>query len=57
MAKVDKSGTVTLQELLVTIESAASPRHLSGPVTQQEFMKQIEMERAIYQKMFRQKGN
>ena len=25
--------------------------------TQKEFIKQIEMERAIYQKMFRQKGN
>jgi len=61
MAKVDNSGTVTLQELLVTslVQTDAVAKLLiqKKVFTQKEFMKQIEMERAIYQKMFRQKGN
>ncbi len=61
MATVDKSGTVTLQELLVTslaqTDAVAKLLIQKKVFTQKEFMKQIEMERATYQKMFRQKGN
>ena len=61
MATVDKGGTVTIQELLVTslAQTDAVPKLLieKGVITQDEFMKKIESERAVYQKMFRQKGN
>ncbi len=55
MATVDKGGTVTLQELLVT--SLAQTDALSklliekGVITQDEFMEKIKAERATYQAM------
>ena len=61
MATVDKGGTVTLQDLLVTslaqTDAVAKLLIQKKVFTQQEFMKQIEMERETYQKLFRQKGN
>ncbi len=60
MATVDKGGTVTIQELLVT--SQAQTDALSklliekGVITQAEFMEKIKAERATYQPMF-QKTN
>ncbi len=56
MATVDKGGTVTLQELLVT--SLAQTDALSklliekGVFTQEEFMEKIKGERATYQAIF-----
>jgi len=61
MATVDKGGTVTLQELVVS--SLAQTDALSklliekGVITQDEFMEKRKAERATYQAMFRQKGN
>ena len=55
MAKVDKSGTVTIQELVVS--SLAQTDALSklliekGMITQDEFIKKIKAERATYQAM------
>jgi len=55
MATVDKGGTVTLQELLVS--SLAQTDALSklliekGVITQDEFMEKIKAERATYQAM------
>jgi len=61
MAKMDKSGTVTLQELLVTslAQKDAVVKLLieKGVITQDEFMEKIKAERATYQAMFRQKSN
>ncbi len=61
MAKVDKSGTVTIQELLVTslaqTDAVAKLFIEKGVFTQDEFMEKIKAERATYQEMFRQKGN
>jgi len=61
MTKVDKSGTVTIQELLVTsLAQTDAVAKLSiewGVFTQDEFMEKITAERATYQAMFRQKGN
>jgi len=60
MATVDKGGTVTLQELVVS--SLAQTDALSklliekGVITQDEFMEKITAERATHQAMFRQKG-
>ena len=58
---VDKGGTVSLQELMISslaqIDAVAKLLIQKKVFTQQEFMKQIEMERVTYQKMFRQKGN
>jgi len=56
MAKMDKSGTVTLQELVVS--SLAQTDALSklliekGLITEAEFMEKIKVERATYQAMF-----
>jgi len=61
MATVDKGGTVTLQELVVS--SLAQPDAVAklliekGVITQDEFMEKIKAERVTYQAMFRQKGN
>jgi len=55
MATVDKGGTVTLQELVVS--SLAQTDALSklliekGVITQDEFMEKIKAERATYQAM------
>jgi len=61
MATVDKGGTVTLQELVVS--SLAHTDALSklliekGVITQDEFLEKLKAERATYQAMFSQKGN
>ncbi len=59
MAKVDNSGTVTIQELLVTslaqTDAVAKLLIEKGVITQDEFMEKIKAERATYQAMFRQK--
>jgi len=61
MAKVDKSGTVSIQELLITslaqTDAVAKLLIEKGVFTQAEFMEKIKAERATYQEMFRQKGN
>jgi len=61
MAKVDKSGTVTLQELLVPslaqTDAVAKLLIEKKLITQAEFMEKIKAERATYRAMFRQKGN
>ncbi len=61
MANLDNTGTVTLQELLVTslaqTDAVAKLLIEKGVITQDEFMEKIKAERATYQPMFRQKGN
>ena len=56
MAKLDKSETVTLQELLVTslaqTDAVAKLLIEKGVITQDEFMEKIKAERAGYQAMF-----
>ncbi len=56
MATVDKGGTVTFQELLVTslAQSDTMAKLLieKGVITQDEFMEKIKAERATYQEMF-----
>ncbi len=61
MADLDKSETVTLQELLVT--SLAQTDALSklliekGLITEGEFMEKLKAERATYQAMFQKVGH
>jgi len=59
MANLDKGGTVTLQELLVTsraqTDAVAKLLMEKGVITQDEFMEKIKAERATYQAMFHQK--
>jgi len=56
MAKVDKGGTVTMQELLVS--SLAQTDVLTklliekGLITEAEFMQKLSAERATYKAMF-----
>ena len=61
MATVDKGGTVTLQELMVSslAQTDALCKLLieKNLITQAEFLEKLKVERATYQKMFRQKGN
>jgi len=61
MSTVDKGGTVTIQELLVTslaqTDAVAKLLIEKGLITEAEFMEKIKVERATYQRMFRQKGN
>ncbi len=61
MATLDKGGTVTLQELVVTslAQTGAVAKLLieKGVIAQDEFMEKLKVERATYQGMFRQKGN
>ncbi len=61
MAKVDKSGTVTIQKLLVTslaqTDAVAKLLIEKGVFTQDEFMEKIKAERATYEAVFRQKTN
>ncbi len=56
MATVDKGGTVTLQELVVTsfaqTDAVAKLLIEKGDFTQDEFMEKIKVERATYQAMF-----
>ena len=55
MATVDKGGTVTLQELLVTslaqTDAVAKLLIEKGVITEAEFMEKIKTERATYQAM------
>ncbi len=57
MAKLDKSGTVTIQELLVTslaqTDAVAKLLIEKGVFTQKEFMEKIKVERAGYQAIMR----
>jgi len=59
MGELDKSGTVTLQELLVTslaqTDAVAKLLIEKGVFTHNEFMEKIKAERATYQAVF-QKG-
>ncbi len=61
MATVEKSGMVTLQEVLVTslaqTDAVAKLLIEKGVITQDEFLAKIKAERATYQAIFRQKGN
>ncbi len=61
MAKMDKSGTVTLQELLVTslaqTDALAKLLIEKKLITQDEFMEKIKAERATYQAMFQKVGH
>ncbi len=56
MAKLDKGGTVTLQELVVSslAQTDALCKLLieKGLITKDEFMEQIKVERATYQAIF-----
>ncbi len=56
MANLDKGGTVTLQELLVTslaqTDAVAKLLIEQGIFTQDEFMEKIKAERATYQAIF-----
>jgi len=55
MATVDKNGTVTLQELVVSslaqTDTVAKLLIEKGVITQDEFMEKIRAERATYQAM------
>jgi len=57
MATVDKGGTVTLQELVVSslaqTDAVAKLLIEKGVITQDEFMEKIKAERATYQAMLR----
>jgi len=61
MATVDKGGTVTLQELLVTslaqTDAVAKLLIEKGVITQDEFMEKIKAERATYQAMLQKVGH
>ena len=60
MATVDKAGTVTLQELVVTslAQTDALCKLLieKGLITEDEFMEKIKAERATYQEMLEKMG-
>jgi len=60
MGELDKGGTVTLQELLVTslaqTDAVAKLLIEKGLITEAEFMDKIKAERATYQAMFRKGG-
>jgi len=57
MAKVDKGGTVTLQELVVSslaqTDAVAKLLIEKGVITQDEFLEKIKVERAGYQAIMR----
>jgi hypothetical protein len=62
MATVDKTGTATIEELLVsslaTAEALAKLLIEKKLITQTEFLEKLSTERATYQVLFRQKlGN
>ncbi len=56
MATLDKGGTVTLQDLLVTrlaqTDAVAKLLIEKGVITQDEFLEKLKAERATYQAMF-----
>ena len=56
MATVDKGGTVSLQELLVTslaqTDAVAKLLIEKGVITKDEFLEKLKVERATYQAMF-----
>ena len=56
MGELDKGGTVTLQELVVSslaqTDAVAKLLIEKGVITQDEFMEKIKTERATYQEMF-----
>ena len=56
MATLDKQGTVTLEELVIsslaTADALAKLLIEKGLITQAEFMKKLSAERAGYQAMF-----
>ena len=59
MARVDKGGTVTLEELVVSslaqTDTLAKLLIEKGLITQAEFMQKLSAERAGYQALLRQK--
>ncbi len=61
MIRSNKSGTVTLQELVVSslaqTDAVAKLLIEKGLITQAEFMEKVKAERATYQAMFHQKTN
>ena len=61
MGELDKGGTVTLQELVISslaqTDAVAKLLNEKVVITQDEFMEKLSAERATYQAMFRQKGN
>jgi len=61
MATVDKGGTVTLQELVVSslaqTDAVAKLLIEKGVITQDEFMEKIKAERATYQAMLQKAGH
>jgi len=56
MATLDKGGTVTIQELLVTslaqTDAVAKLLIERGVITQDEFLEKLKAEKATYQAMF-----
>ena len=56
MVKIDKTATVTLQDLIVSslaqTDALAKLLIEKGLITQEEFMQKISQERATYQKLF-----
>ncbi len=56
MGELDKGGTVTLQELVVSslaqTDAVAKLLIETGVITQDEFMEKIKAERATYQVLF-----
>jgi len=61
MGALDKQGTVTLQELLVTslaqTDAVAKLLIEKGVITKDEFMEKIKVERATYQAMLGKVGH
>jgi len=61
MGELDKGGTVTIEELLVTslaqTDAVAKLLIEKGVFTQAEFMEKIKAERATYQAMFQRVGH
>ena len=59
MAKVEKQGTVTMQELIASslAQTDALTKLLieKGLITKEEFMVKLSNERAVYQALLRQK--
>jgi len=60
MAKVDRGGTVTLQELVISslaqTDAVAKLLIEKGVITKDEFMEKIKAGRATYQAMFQKMG-
>ena len=58
MAKVDKAGTVTLQELVVSslaqTDAVAKLLIEKGVITQAEFIQKLKAERAVYQTLMQE---